>query len=298
MNRPVFRALASFGIGAETTSAADGLLVYGADDPKLMDAFNLFLGADSIYGATSGYLASLQQYLEGDEAARVDDGSDEFLSRLQGQRRRLFFTLPDAEPDYGFWLMTAFRFAGDYLTVVTALSDNKPISETVRARLVRGLNRVMTGLLIENNDKLFVASSGGFTQSRISVLCDTEAPARRSGGVGMRIKLDQVSGKVALDVALAPGDADAASFALSPVRFEFLCRVAEGALPGSFSNECLEDMLAFKAKLLRKAELLRVKRLEDEEEPGAHDGALTLNFIEIEQSGHGFSRPVTLRVGT
>ena len=221
MNRPVFRALASFGIGAETTSAADGLLVYGADDPKLMDAFNLFLGADSIYGATSGYLASLQQYLEGDEAARVDDGSDEFLSRLQGQRRRLFFTLPDAEPDYGFWLMTAFRFAGDYLTVVTALSDNKPISETVRARLVRGLNRVMTGLLIENNDKLFVASSGGFTQSRISVLCDTEAPARRSGGVGMRIKLDQVSGKVALDVALAPGDADAASFALSPVRFEF-----------------------------------------------------------------------------
>jgi hypothetical protein len=44
------------------------------------------------------------------------------------------------------------------------------------------------------------------------------------------------------------------------VRFEFLCRVAEGALPGSFSNECLEDMLAFKAKLLRKAELIRIQR--------------------------------------
>ena len=37
----------------------------------------------------------------------------------------------------------------------------------------------MTGLLIENNDKIFVASSGGFTQSRISVLCDTEAPVLR-----------------------------------------------------------------------------------------------------------------------
>ena len=33
-----------------------------------------------------------------------------------------------------------------------------------------------------------------------------------------------------------------AQFTLSPVRFEFLCRVAEGALPGSFSNECLEDL--------------------------------------------------------
>ena len=297
MNRPVFRALATFGIGGETTNAADGLMVYGADDPKLVDAFNKFLRADSIYGATGSYMASLRQYLEGDESARVDDGADEFLSRLQAQRRRLFFTLPDAEPDYSFWLMTAFRFAGDYLDLTTALSGNKPMSEAVRARLVRGLNRVMTGLLIENNDKLFVASSGGFTQSRISVLCDTEAPARRSGGVGMRIKLDTLTRRAALDVALAPGDANAASFSLSPVRFEFLCRVAEGALPGSFSNECLEDMLAFKAKLLRKAELLRSVRLGEDEESGMSDGSLTLRFIEMEQSGHGYSRPVTMRTG-
>ena len=44
---------------------------------------------------------------------------------------------------------------------------------------------------------------------------------------------------------------------LTPVRFEFLCRVSEGALPGSFSNECLEDLLAFKARLLRAAETAR-----------------------------------------
>jgi hypothetical protein len=84
---------------------------------------------------------------------------------------------------------------------------------------------------------------------------------------------------------------------LSPVRFEFLCRVAEGALPGSFSNECLEDMLAFKAKLLRKAELLRKKLLGEDNEQFGDEGSLTLNFIDIEQSGHGFSRPVTVRVG-
>jgi hypothetical protein len=296
MARPVFRALAAFGIGAETTNGCDGLLVYGADDPKLMDAFDRLVREDSVYGATAGYLAALQRYLEGEEGARIDNGADEFLTRLQAQRRRLFFTLPNGESDYGFWVLTAFCFAGDYLEMTKALSENKPVSEPVRARLVRGLNRVMTGLLIENTDKLFVASSGGFTQSRISVLCDTEAPARRSGGIGMRIKLDAFTEKAALDVALALGDVNSANFALSPVRFEFLCRVAEGALPGSFSNECLEDMLAFKAKLLRKAELLRIERLKDDEEPSAADGALTLNFIEMEQSGHGFSRPVTVRV--
>lgn len=297
MSRPVFRALASFGVGAETTNAADGLLVYGADDPKLMDAFSRLLGSDVVYGATQGYLASLQRYLEGDEAARIDNGAQEFLDRLQAQRRRLFFTIPDTEKEYDHWLMTAFRFAGDYLEMIDLLADGKGVSESTRARLVRGLNRVMTGLLIENNDKLFVASSGGFTQSRISVLCDTEAAARRSGGVGMRIKLDPLTDKATLDVALAAGPNHSASFTLSPVRFEFLCRVAEGALPGSFSNECLEDMLAFKAKLLRKAELLRADRLAEDEEPGVHDGALTLNFIEMEQNGHGFSRPVNVRVG-
>lgn len=297
MSRPVFRALASFSIGAETTNATDGLMVYGNDDPKLVNAFNHLLRADPIYGATIGYLASLQRYLEGEEAARIDNGAEEFLDRLQAQRRRLFFTIPQEEHEYPYWLMTAFRFAGDYLEMVQALTENKPVSEYVRARLVRGLNRVMTGLLIENNDKIFVASSGGFTQSRISVLCDTEAPARRSGGVGMRIKLDPLTERAALDVALATGSGNSSSFVLSPVRFEFLCRVAEGALPGSFSNECLEDMLAFKAKLLRKAELLRASRLAEDEEPGADDGALTLNFIEMEQNGHGFSRPVTVRVG-
>ena len=293
-DRQVFRALAAFGIGQETTNGADGLLVYGADDSKLSGSFDRLVRADAVYGATSSYSAAQTRYLEGDEEARLEDGAAGFLSRLESQRRRLFFTLPEAEPDYPFWGMTAFRFAGDYLSLTAALTEKKPVDESVRARLAKGLNRVMTGLLIENFDKIFVASSGGFTQSRISVLCDTEAPARRSGGVGMQVRIDGRTERPSIDLALAPGPSGSVAFNLSPVRFEFLCRVSEGSLPGSFSNECLEDMLAFKAKLLRKAELIRaaVKAQDDEEDAGA----LTLNFIEVEKSGHGFSRPVTVRV--
>jgi hypothetical protein len=195
--------------------------------------------------------------------------------------------------------MTAFQFAGDYLELTRTLTHRKPVTEAVRARIVRGLNRVMAGLLIENTDRLFIASSGGFTQSKISVLCDTETPARRVGGVGMLIKLDSQTERPTLDVSLAPAPNSSVTFNLSPVRFEFLCRVAEGSLPGSFSNECLEDMLAFKAKLLRKAELLRSQQQTDEDEEYSSDEtALTLNFIEIEQNGHGFSRPVTVRIGS
>ena len=112
----------------------------------------------------------------------------------------------------------------------------------------------------------------------------------------MQVKIDKYTERPSIDLALAPGASGSVTFNLSPVRFEFLCRVADGSLPGSFSNECLEDMLAFKAKLLRKAELIRAAiKAEDDEEDA---GALTLNFIEVEQSGHGFSRPVTVRVGS
>lgn len=293
-DRQVFRALAAFGIGEETTNSSDGLLVYGADDSKLLEAFERLVRSDPIYGATTSFLAAQSAYLEGDEDARLEDGAAEFLARLESQRRRLFFTLPDIEAEYPFWGMNAFRFAGDYLDLTSTLAERRLADETVRTRLAKGLNRVMTGLLVENSDRIFIASSGGFTTSRISSLCDTEAPARRSGGIGMQIRLDPRTERPSIDMALALGADNAVSFNLSPVRFEFLCRVAEGSLPGSFSNECLEDMLAFKAKLLRKAELLRSERRPDEEE----SGALTLNFIEIEQSGHGYSRPVTVRVGS
>lgn len=292
MSRPVFRALSVFGVGSETTNGADGLLVYGMDDPKLRPAFDRLVGGDSIYGATTAYRSSLRRYLEGEEAARLEEGAAEFLARLVSQRRRLFFTLPDSDADYPHWPMTAFRFGGAYLALVAALGGGKGVGEPVREMLVRGLNRVMTGLLMENTDKLFVASSGGFTQSRISVLCDTEAPGKRSGGIGMRVRLEARTGRPAIEIALAQGDEFSASFSLAPVRFEFLCRVSGGALPASFSNECLEDMLAFKAKLLRKAELLRASAPDEDDDGGE---SLALKFIEVEQSGHGYSKPVFVR---
>lgn len=296
-DRPVFKAMASFGVGDETTNGADGLLVYGKDDVKLASTFTRLVGSDPIYGATPRLLSAQDKYLEGEETARIDGGAAGFMGLLQEQRRRLFFTLPPGEEGYPFWAMTVFRFAGEYLEMRAAVQEKKAVGEIVRGRLVRGLNRVMTGLLIDNVDRIFVASSGGFTQSRVSVLCDTEAPSRRVNGVGMAIKLDPKTGRPLLDVSLAQGPGNSVAFDLTPIRFEFLSRVAEGALPGSFSNECLEDMLAFKAKLLRKAELIRGRsHLDDDEEVGADNGSLTLNFIDIEQGGHGFSRPITVRI--
>lgn len=296
-DRPIFKAMTAFGVGDETTNGADSLLVYGKDDVKLASIFSRLIGNDQIYGATSRLLSAQDKYLEGGEAARIDSGASGFMDLLREQRRRLFFTLPQGENDYPFWSMTVFRFAGIYLEMRAALQNKKVVSEVVRNLIVRGLNRVMTGLLIDNVDRIFVASSGGFTQSRVSILCDNEPLSRRLNGIGMAIKFDTKTSRPFLDVSLAQGVGNSVAFDLTPIRFEFLSRVADGALPGSFSNECLEDMLAFKAKLLHKAERLKARsQRDDDDEVGNDNGSLTLKFIDIEQGGHGFSRPITVRI--
>ncbi len=295
-DRPVFKAMASFGVGEETTNAADGLLVYGKDDSRLQEDFVRLVAIDPIYGASAEFRAAQDAYLEGHEGARLEGGSTGFMEMLEDQRRRLYFSLPESEAGYPRWSMTAFRFAGDYLNVIESLKAKRPVSDSTRGRIARGLNRVMTGLLLENVDRIFIASSGGFTQSRVSVLCDHETPSRRQGGVGMAIKLDEETGRPQLDVSLSPGPDNSVAFELTPIRHEFLSRVAEGALPASFSNECLEDLLAFKAKLLRKAEIVRKARAAgDDDEASGEASALLLNFIDIEPGGRGFARPVTVR---
>jgi hypothetical protein len=295
-DRPVFKAMMGFGVGEETTNAADGLLVYGKDDSRLQADFARLVASDPIYGATENYLRAQENYLEGHEGARLDGGADEFMDILEDQRRRLYFTLPNEEPGYSRWAMTVFRHAGEYLEIIETLAENKKqVSEAVRSRIAKGLNRVLTGLLLENTDRIFIASSGGFTQSRVSVLCDHETSARRQQGVGMAFRLNPLTGRPFLEVQLAAGAANRVIFDLTPIRHEFLSRVAEGALPVSFSNECLEDLLAFKAKLLRKAETVRKNGAADDDGVGGDDAAMTLDFIEIEPGGRGMTRPVTVR---
>jgi hypothetical protein len=171
------------------------------------------------------------------------------------------------------------------------------VSERAKAMVIKGLNRVFTGLLLENVDKVFVAEAGASTRSRTSVLCQTEIAVRRgAGGTGLAFRRNETTGIPSVEVALGADQAKVA-FDLTPIRFEFLCHVAEGALPGSFSNECLEDVQAFKARLLRQSE---AERRELAAEYGSSDdGELDLSFIEInDRNGNGSLERITVRVPT
>ena len=281
-----FKKLNLFGIGAETSNRVDNLLVYGADDPVYAEDYEALVRRDMMYGATANYANGQRAYLEGGDG--VDRGA--FLHLLKAQRQRLFFTLPDElVAAYELWDLTVFRYAGVYLDVAERLKAKQPLPRTALSMVVRGLNRVFTGMLVQNQDDLVLATSGSYSQSKRSPLLDELISVPRQGGEEVSLVLNTQGG---FDVAvrLIRGEA-AVRLELSPTRFEFLGRVAEGALPSSFSLECHEDILAFKARLLRETE---ARRQLDGDDIAEH-GQMVLRFIELNPDGRATSRRVMVR---
>lgn len=286
----LFRKLNAFGIGAETSNRVDNLLVYGADDPAQAEDYAVLVLSDPVYGATPAYSAAQRNYLEGVyESERAA-----FLGALRAQRQRLFFTMPDAMADrYDLWDLTVFRYAGLYLEVAEKIASGQAPPRAALSMVVRGLNRIFTGMLVQNQDELVLATSGSYSQSKRSPLLDELISVPRAGGEEVSLIADKSDGAFGVSVKLVRGSEIAPVFlSLSPTRFEFLGRVAEGALPSSFSLECHEDLLAFKARLLRETENRR--RLDGDDE--VTEGELVLRFIDLGNDGRAQTRRVIVRV--
>lgn len=284
----LFRKLSAFGIGGETSNRVDNLLVYGSDDPKLTQHFQELVGSDPVYGATTNYISAQRRYLEsGEEGSR-----DAFLPLLRAQRQRLFFSIPAARlEEYAIWDLTVFRFGGGYLEVLKRIKAKQSLPAEVLRMIVRGLNRVLTGMLVQNYDELVLATSGSHSQSKTSSLLDELISVPRMRGEDVVLGPSSRGSGVDVIVRLGPPQ-DPVRLKLTPTRFEFLGRVADGALPSSFSLECHEDLLAFKAKLLG-ATALRRHAQKDPDEPEISD--VILRFIELSEEGRAIARTVAVR---
>ncbi len=284
----LFRKLNAFGIGGEASNRVDNLLVYGADDPALEAPYRDLVINDPVYGGTITYTRAQRSYLEGSDIG----AREEFLPRLRAQRQRMFFVLPEQrENEFDLWDLTVFRYGGLYLDVAARLKSGRALPRQVMPMIMRGLNRVFTGMLVQNQDELVLATSGSHSQSKTSPLLDELISVRRQGGEEA-VLAPSARGGIALSVRLSRGDDPGPSgLMLTPTRFEFLGRVAEGALPSSFSLECHEDLLAFKAKLLSATERRRVL----DEDDRASAGELVLRFIELGSEGRASPRRVTVR---
>jgi hypothetical protein len=273
-SRLVFEAFGRFGIGQETSNRVDNTLIFGDADERLQPYFDKYLSQDLFFGASPKYKAAQREYVEG--ADENDERSDTFLKQLVGQRRGLFFkiTNDDAE-DLRLWELSVFKFAGEYLSrVVGALETGAGVERPVVARLVRGLNRVFTGMLITSDREIVVATSLAMSGGRVNRLVEERVSVEPR--LGEKVDVVLVNHVPELRVTLGPNVS--CSLPLHLTRYEFLSRVAEGVLPSSFSRECYEDVAAFKALLL--AQLVERRAVSGEERP-----VLSFQLLEVDEAG-------------
>lgn len=243
----IFDYLERFQIGHETSNRIDNVLIFGEGDEHLGHYFEEFLANDRFYGADPRFYAAKREYIEGTD--ENDTNAQEFLQLLVSQRRGLFFKIPKhAESELNLWELTVFKFAGEYLTeVVEVLKAGVAVKRPIIARLVKGLNRVFTGMLINSDRELFLATSGNYAQAKVSRILIERVSVEPSKGEKIILRYD--NNQVSLSVFFTPQLY--VPLPLTLIRFEFLSRIAlEGALPASFSKECYEDLLAFKSKLI------------------------------------------------
>jgi len=274
----IFDFLERFQIGHETSNRVDNLLIFGEDDDHLGGYFKTFVEQDKFYGADERFYAAKHEYIEG--TSEDEDKDKEFLQMLVAQRRGLFFKIPkEAEHELNLWELTVFRFAGEYLDeIVNVVKRGALVKRPLLSRLVKGLNRVFTGMLINSDRELFLATSGNYSQAKVSRILVERVSVEPSKGEKVMLRFDPSSGRVLLSVFFTPDSI--VDFNLTLIRYEFLSRIAvEGALPASFSKECYEDLLAFKSQLIAAY----TKRQAKEEGPAG--STISLMLLQLTDQG-------------
>jgi hypothetical protein len=273
----IFIALNMFGIGYETSNSIDNILIFGNDDFELDYYFKELINSDTYYGADNQFRTFQKDYLEGNLAGETE----RFLEALRSQRQRLFFVVTDEQTDdLKLWNLTTFQYAGEYLEkVYESLEKNSKVSNKILARIAQGLNRIFTGLLAKNSEEIIIATSGSQSQARVSRIFEESISVSKKNEQSMRI-IKNKHGKIELEVSL--NNKHSVQLPLYLTRYEFISRVADGVLPGSFSRECYEDILGFKSKLLKKLQIIKSDQTGDEDET---ESEMIFRVIQLNKDG-------------
>ena len=235
-----FAVLSEFGVGFETNNFFDHSLLWGEDElPQCA-----FYG-DRIFG-------SLRERYRISPDAHVRD----FTREMVDQRRRLFFSIdPDAEKNRRSqrrdpWNLSVFKHGAAYIRLATALASNEmKVPQEVRRDLFRGLNRMMTGEMTTTEDRIWLTEPSGVYRGRKIPLLVQHVGSRTKGPTYASLPKTEGNGKAPVLTITPLGRADlTVNLELRPTMVECLLRIAEGALPASFSSECLQDVERFQLR--------------------------------------------------
>ncbi|AKC83365.1 hypothetical protein IMCC26134_12310 [Verrucomicrobia bacterium IMCC26134] len=275
--REVYRFLSMLHVGDETTNDLDELLIFGTRDGELKEAHDELVLPDPFSQRNPEFDSLLTRYIRGD--INENEEMSLFLAELAAERRRVFLQASQAQlQKYHLWKITVFHHAREYLEeILKPLEEGKSPARLHLRKLASGLNRIWTGLLLaENANEVYLATGLDLTTSPVSDIhlaqldLDSEPP-------GLEI-LRKDAGSVPEAVLRTNGREF--RFPLTLPRLEFLCRVADGAMPSSFSRESCADFMSLKQRCLRDLRLKASSR--------------SLHLIEVHGAGTIHRLPIHL----
>jgi len=277
-----FSVLESFGIGRETDNVIDNLLIYGPYDDE--QNYNALIGSDPYYGGAA-YKMYLRDYLEGER-----ENLGKFMHALKLQRQRLFFSLP-IDTNHSPWSLSVYQSSGTFLEFgkrLVAGGDTSRITED----LVRGLNRTFCGMMIDDGDRLYLASSGGDGRGRIASILHFDIGVsrnRRNPYLDFRLAKDSHNLLMMIIDPESEQNGIIDELELYITHFEYLMRVANGSLPASFSRQCYQDFLDFKLRAIKRLE--RVIG----DEPGKDE--VRVKIVKVDERGRPQPDDIRIRLG-
>jgi len=256
LREKILGPMESFRVGLETINQADNLILFGPDDEDYKIDYGKIFGADPLFPIDPIFEGIRREYLN---HGPNDSGEDEspFHGQLVAQRRRLFFRVPvEMENSYNPWGLTNFHHAKEYLEeLLPPVADRKAPHSKRLTPLVVALNRVWTGLLLDEKNQIFVTTALDYAAGRSSEIEMRRIPTKvSSNGEFPYVDLDAglPDSRIPRIAVFLKESEPPITLPLTLTRFEFLKRVAGGALPVSFSRECSEDIRSFKSRILAR----------------------------------------------
>lgn len=251
-NRLCFTFLSLLQIGRETTNELDDLLIFGGideEDQELRNRFETIVKNDPFEQRDKELNALAKQYVTGD----IDDQSTLKLREALGyERKRLFLHAdPKTFDALGLWNCTTFHHAGIYLNeILEKLRKGATPSPHLIRKIIGGLNRIWTGFFLkEYSEALYLCTGLDITTAPVSDVFLGKIELDGIHNDNIRIDLDHKNlPRIVFDT---PTQKEAFAFRLTLQRFEFLMRVANGAMPTSFSRESTEDFAVLKQRCIR-----------------------------------------------
>lgn len=237
-----FAVLEEFGIGLETNNFFDHSLLWDIDE----------LPNDSIYGAR--IFASHRERYRIDPSANAQG----FRREMLDQRRRLFFSIDPGDkvvredPRRNPWNLSVFKYVATYIRLADG-AEQGAVPRDIARDIIRGLNRLMTGEMTSTDDRLWLTEPSGVYLGRQIPLLVAYAGRQREGPTFITFPLMQRNGQAPV-LRFTPMQRSelAVDLPLRPTLVECILRIANGALPASFSSECRRDIERFQLKAVAR----------------------------------------------